>query len=122
MSFMFSTKVLNQLFHQILHPICATDCFYKFSHNIFPINLSSNWSTKWSIQLFHTIFQQNFPAKFVHLIFQPNLANHFFDTIFNNICSPTPFTQLSHPTLPHNCATKLFYKNFYFMSIPLLIW
>ena len=97
--------------------LIAPDGTNKFSHTIFSTNWSSNFSTKLLIQMFYTIYQQNCPAKFVHLIFQPNLANHFFPHNFQQHFSPTPFTQFPHPTLQHNFSTqfstKLFYQNIF---------
>ena len=53
------------------------------------------------MQLFHSIFQHNFLAEFVHLICQPNLANHFFKNIF----SPIPFSKRGPPNSSKKCVT-----------------
>ena len=67
--------------------------------------------TQLVIQLFYCSI---FPTKVVHLIFQPNLANHFSHTISNNNFHPFPShnfpTQLFQHFFKHNFQENLYNK------------
>ena len=81
-----------------------------------PPKWSSNFSQKNFIRLLHPIFQHNFPAQIFKLFCQPNLATHFFHTIFNKknhpLLSPNFPTRLFHTIFPHNYSKKFSTNNF----------
>ena len=110
-------QTFEPLFPQIFQQQkILSDLFQKFTLHLLT-KLVIQISTQLSVILFRTSFQDNFPTKFVHLIFQPTLANNFFNTIFINIF---------HHFLSHNFPLQLFRpncqnnfpENFYKLNLP----